>query len=206
MQRACRIAGKLASPCPTGAPGQSLASGAAGIALLHIERAATGTSGWQDAHAWLAEATRDPLSAGTSASLYHGAPAVAFTLHPASQAGYDTAHSILDKGVAALTRNRLTAAATRAERGERPALAEFDLISGLTGLGAHLWRHDPHGTLIREVLAYLVTLTEPGGGLPGWWTTSPARRTAPDPPGGHGNLGMAHGISVIFISRRELVT
>jgi lantibiotic biosynthesis protein len=97
--------------------------------------------------------------------------------------------------VTALTRNRLAAAASRIARGDRPALAEFDLIRGLTGLGAHLWRHDPHGDLITDVLGYLVTLTEPLDGLPGWWTASPARRGSTDPPGGHGNNGMAHGIT-----------
>jgi hypothetical protein len=83
----------------------------------------------------------------------------------------------------------------RLARGERPALAEFDLISGLAGLGAHLHRHCPEHHLLREILRYLVRLTEPVDGRPGWWCPSPPGRTAAWPPGGHGNNGMAHGIA-----------
>ncbi|WP_405152159.1 lanthionine synthetase C family protein [Sphaerisporangium sp. NBC_01403] len=188
------MAQQLREPRPVGTPAQSLSGGAAGIALLHIERAATGLAGWQDAHDWLAAATQDELSIGASACLYHGAPALAFALHPAHQPGYGPAQAVLDEGVAAVTRDRLNAAYQRLARGDRPALAEFDLISGLTGLGAHVWRRDPGGDLAKEVLAYLVALTEPVDGLPGWWTMSSARRAANEPLGGHGNNGMAHGI------------
>lgn len=140
-------------------------------------------------------ATRDELAAGKGASLYHGAPALAFALHPTPQACYQPTQALLDKAVATLTRDRLAAASRRMERGERPALAEYDLISGLTGLGAHLWRHAPGDDLIKDVLTYLIRLTEPIDGLPGWWTLSSAQRTAAAPPGGHGNNGMAHGIA-----------
>ncbi|WP_433519991.1 lanthionine synthetase C family protein [Nonomuraea sp. CA-143628] len=192
--RADAIARQLQTPSPAG-PLQSLSGGATGIALLHIERATTGSAGWQEAHDWLSAATRDDLIAGTGACLYHGAPALAFALHPAPHPGYRPAQAILDEAVAALTHERLAAASHRLARGERPALAEFDLISGLTGLGAHLWRHDPGGDLIKDVLAYLVRLTNPIDGLPGWWTLSSAQRGAAAPPGGHGNNGMAHGIA-----------
>lgn len=77
-------------------------------------------------------------------------------------------------------------------------LAEFDLINGLTGLGAHLLRRDPNGDLIRQVLEYLVRLTEPLGAAdrPGWWTDlARTSRRSTNLPGGHGNFGMAHGIS-----------
>lgn len=162
---------------------------------MHIERAVTGSAGWREAHDWLTLATRDDLTIGAGACLYLGAPALAFALHPAPHIGYRPSQAILDEGVAALTRDRLAAASQRMERGERPALTEFDLISGLTGLGAHLWRHDPSGDLVKNVLAYLIRLTEPIDGLPGWWTLSSAKRTAAAPPGGHSNHGMAHGIA-----------
>lgn len=48
---------------------QSLADGAAGAALLHLE-----TGDWPAAYATLREATAD------GASLFHGAPALAFVL------------------------------------------------------------------------------------------------------------------------------
>ena len=139
--------------------------------------------------------TRHELTVGAGACLYHGAPALAFALHPSLHPGYLPAQASLDEGVAALTRDRLAAASQRLERGAWPALSEFDLISGLTGLGAHLWRHDPSGDLVKDVLAYLVRLTEPVDGLPGWWTLSSAKRSAQAPPDGHGNNGMAHGIA-----------
>lgn len=194
-QRAQAVAHQLRTAHPLRSPGQSLSGGAAGIALLHIERATTGITGWQAAHDWLAAATRDDLTIGANAGLYHGAPALAFALHPARHTGYQPAQAALDEGVAAIIRNRLHAASQRLARGERPALTEFDLISGLTGLGAHLWRRDPNGDLLKEVLAYLVQLTEPIDGLPGWWTMSSANRSVEDPPGGHSNHGMAHGIA-----------
>ncbi|MEV6033542.1 lanthionine synthetase C family protein [Nonomuraea sp. NPDC052116] len=165
------------------------------MALLHIERATSGIAGWQQAHDWLTLATREELTIGANAGLYHGAPALAFALHPARHPGYRPAHEALDEAVAAIVRDRLAAASQRLGRGERPALAEFDLISGLCGLGAHLWRRDPGGDLVKGVLAYLVRLTEPVDGLPGWWTMSSAKRTTQAPPGGHSNHGMAHGIT-----------
>ena len=163
--------------------------------MLHIERAAAGLTGWQAAHDWLARAVGDGLSAGQDAGLFHGAPALAFALHAAPQPGYAPARRVLDEGVSVIIGDRLASAGLRLARGERPAVAEFDLIRGLTGLGAHLHRHCPEHHLLREILRYLVRLTEPIGGLPGWWTLSPPGRTAAWPPGGHGNNGMAHGIT-----------
>lgn len=171
-----------------------------GVALLHIERAATGLGGREVAHTWLAAAADGDVSAGAQATLFFGAPALAFALHAAADrpGRYERALEALDIRVAAITRRRLDQAHARIDRGDLPALAEFDLINGLTGLGAHLLRRDPHGDLIRQVLAYLVRLTEPLGAedLPGWWTDlAPTGRRATDLPGGHGNFGMAHGIS-----------
>ncbi|GLI00938.1 hypothetical protein Pa4123_62140 [Phytohabitans aurantiacus] len=101
--------------------------------------------------------------------------------------------------MATSTRRRLQHAHARIDRGQLPALAEFDAIRGLTGLGAHLLRSDPHGDLLRAVLNYLVRLTEPitdrGESVPGWWTRqAPSGRHSESFPGGHGNNGMAHGV------------
>ena len=80
---------------------------------------------------------------------------------------------------------------------------EFDLIRGLAGLGAyHLAAHPGH-EVTRDVLAYLVRLTEPipgaDGPLPPWWTdASTTGEPSPDFPGGHGNFGMSHGISAVL--------
>lgn len=170
------------------------------MALLHIERAAAGRGSWEVAHAWLVAAADRDVSAGAQTTLFFGAPALAFAVHAAADrpGRYERALESLDARVAALTRRRLDQAHARIDRGERPELAEFDLINGLTGLGAHLLRRAPNGALTGQVLAYVVRLTEPLGAddLPGWWTDlAPTGRRATDRLGGHGNFGMAHGIS-----------
>lgn len=178
-----------------------LASGAPGIALLHIERAHTGTGAWHTAHRWAAAMTRHPVNAHPHASsLYHGAPAVAFALHTASQPGYTPALDALDRNIATATEARLHAAHERIDRQDLPTLGEFDLIRGLTGLGAYLLHRHRRDDLLRDILHYLVRLTEPitthGQKLPGWWTHNrPADQPSATWPGGHGNLGMAHGIA-----------
>ncbi|MGH3791362.1 MAG: lanthionine synthetase C family protein [Pseudonocardiaceae bacterium] len=205
------IAHHLASPPPSPTAStatatgrrrpQSLAGGAAGIALLHIERARSGHGDWPTAHAWLSAAARDELSAGPNAGLYFGAPALAFVTHAAADQPrkYQRALADLDTSTAAITQKRLGKAHARIDRADRPVLAEFDLIRGLAGLGAYHLRRHPHHDITRAVLSYLVRLTGPlpsGDGLPGWWTeVSPNGGPSPDFPGGHGNTGMAHGIS-----------
>ncbi|GAB3454270.1 lanthionine synthetase C family protein [Actinophytocola sediminis] len=181
---------------------QSLGGGAAGVALLHIERARGGDGPWTTAHTWLAAATTDDLSVGANAGLFFGTPTLAFLTHAAAdQPGkLARARSTLDTATSTLTRIRLDAAHTRIDCGQRPTLAEFDLIRGLSGLGAYHLRHDPAGEFIKAVLSYLVRLTQPlpdaDDGLPGWWTDlAPNGARSPDFPGGHGNLGMSHGIA-----------
>lgn len=181
---------------------QSLAGGAAGIALLHIERARAGHGDWATAHAWLSAAVRDDLSAGPNAGLFFGVPTLAFVTHTAADRPGKLSGALadLDTSAAAVTRRRLDEAHARIDRADRPALAEFDLIRGLAGLGAYHLRRNPHHDLTRTVLSYLVRLTEPlpdrTDGLPGWWTDlAPTGHASPDYPAGHGNLGMSHGIA-----------
>ncbi len=95
---------------------------------------------------------------------------------------------------------RCAQARARLARGDLPALAEFDTIRGLAGLGSLLLRREPDGRALREVLAHLVRLTErvkhDGDLLPGWWTADgPSGKPDPRFPGGHGNNGLAHGIA-----------
>ncbi|CRK59226.1 Lanthionine biosynthesis cyclase LanC [Alloactinosynnema sp. L-07] len=178
---------------------QSLANGAAGIALLHIERARTGHGSPATAHAWLTAATAQGVHRGDQAGLFHGAPALAFATNLAAQAtgGYQHAHSDFAAATISITTTRLALAHARIDRGDTPALAEFDLIRGLTGLGAyHLTAHPDH-PITTAVLAYLVQLAEPHPtGLPGWWThLAPYGRRSHDYSDGHGNFGVAHGIA-----------
>lgn len=211
LTAATAIADRLADPhtVPAAAHGgrgrsrpQSLAGGAAGIALLHIERAHTGHGDWSTAHTWLAAAARDELSAGPNAGLFFGVPALAFVAHTATARPGTLTRALrqLDTSTTTLTRRRLDRAHARIDRGERAVLAEFDLIRGLSGLGAHHLRRHPDHDITRAVLSYLVRLTEPLPGssdeLPGWWAeVSPNGDPSPGFPGGHGNLGMSHGIA-----------
>ena len=180
--------------------GQSLGGGAPGIALLHIHRAQTGTGAWSTVQRWANAMTRQAVNVNPNASLYAGAPAVAYALHAADQPAYGPSLTVLDTHIGVLIRHRLDRAHQRITRRQLPVLREFDLISGLTGLGAYLLQGNHDTDLLREVLSYLVRLSETldhaGEALPGWWTSNgPDDRPSPDWPGGHGNLGMAHGIA-----------
>ena len=177
--------------------GQSLSGGTAGTCLLHIERARNGDDAelWARAHTALQVAVADGVSIASVACLYFGAPALSFVLHGAADhPGLDQALATVDAGTTAVTRRRLEDAHRRIDRRERPLLAEFDLINGLSGLGVVLRRRRNLG-LLRDVLDYLVRLTEPVDGLPGWWCPTGPHRNRPGPRGGHGNNGIAHGIT-----------
>ena len=98
-----------------------------------------------------------------------------------------------------MTRTRLHRAHDRIDAGRLPTLGEYDLIRGLTGIGAYLL-HRRSRTLLRDVLTYLVRVTQPlrteGHIVPGWWTANaPTDTPSPRWPGGHANLGLAHGIT-----------
>ncbi|MGH3720520.1 MAG: thiopeptide-type bacteriocin biosynthesis protein [Pseudonocardiaceae bacterium] len=184
--------------------GQSLSTGAAGVAVLHGARAHAGLGSWERVHAWLACATRENLTAGVGAGLWFGTAAVAFAVSTVVPPGqYPRVKTVLDAAVAKMVRARLDAASARMAAAVRPSLCEFDVVHGLAGLGAYLLRHDSGGELVRQVLAYLVELTEPvpaadqaAMSVPGWWTSGAPSGQPPDTfRGGHADLGMAHGIS-----------
>lgn len=182
--------------------GQSLAEGAAGLALLHLQ-----TGNWPAAYASLREATTGGVSIAEAASLFYGAPALAFVLADTDHPGLQHARAIAADGTAALTRQRLNTAHRRIDQQQQPHYAEYDLIRGLTGLGVTLRRLGTHDRLLRDVLDYLVRLTEPIAGLPGWWSYNGPERSQPPPPGGHANFGMAHGITgplaLLALTHRE---
>jgi hypothetical protein len=145
--------------------------------------------------------TREPVHAHPAVTnLFQGAPAVAYALHTAGHPAYRTALATLDHSIARLIRLRLDAAYRRIGDGRVAQAGEFDLINGLTGFGTYLMHRDHNHDLLREILAYLVWLTQPvqvgGETLPGWWATgSPDRRQSPRWDGGHAGFGIAHGIS-----------
>jgi hypothetical protein len=70
---------------------QSLAGGAAGIALLHVERARSGHGDWATARSWLAGAASGSTTAASNARLFFGVPALAFLFHIAAEPTATTA-------------------------------------------------------------------------------------------------------------------
>ncbi|MFE9926136.1 lanthionine synthetase C family protein [Streptomyces sp. NPDC005774] len=182
---------------------QSLADGAAGIGLLHVEMASRYGGSWRPAHRWITAAASGHISAADTTGLFLGAPAVGFlltTVPPPFQHLYDPARKTLHQHITELTHRRVDTALTRISSRNLPTFAEYDLLYGLTGIGAYLLRTAPEGTALERVLRYLVALTRPlasgGRGLPGWWVRhDPARGESPRFPGGHGNFGAAHGIT-----------
>jgi len=194
----------IVGPSPDGrTQPQSVAGGAAGIALLHIERAVAGHGDEATAHDWIRAAASEPISIGRNSDPFHGAPALAFMLHTArSLGGYRRARTSLEEATTALTRQRLAAAHARIDRHEPLTMYEFDLVHGLTGLALyHLHAHPDH-PVSHELVTYLDRITEPlgqGEARPPWWLPSGLGGTAhSDFPHGHGNLGVAHGISAVI--------
>jgi hypothetical protein len=144
---------------------QHLAYGPLGIALLHIERAASGLGPWQRAHDWLAAATAQPFTAGPHSHPFYGAPALAHVLACAADhqpGGYQRTLTALDAQITKDARRRLDTAHRRIDAGELPHLSEFDAIRGLTGYGAYLLRRDPTAPTVRAVLDYLALTARSG--------------------------------------------
>jgi hypothetical protein len=182
--------------------GQSLASGSAGVALLHVERARAGLASWQVAHTWLARSAAGALDGSLRAGLFFGVPAVAFAIADAAAdtGQYARALATLDQAVADTARRRVELAHRRIDSAQRPVPSEFDVISGLAGIGAYLLSRPEQADVFRAVLSYLVRLTEPLRGelaeLPGWWSrTGPDGQLSARLPYGHGGLGLAHGVT-----------
>ncbi|AZQ69888.1 hypothetical protein EKH77_00430 [Streptomyces luteoverticillatus] len=145
-----------------------LAAGAAGLALAYhqLDRCLPGR-GWKTlAEDYLAAVAREYERTGASAGLFGGAAGLALA---ARVLGHDlpTAHTHV-----------VTEASRRAkELGDDPPERALDLVSGLTGAGAHLLgRHHEPASLaaLRDVLTAL--------------TTAASRRPPPD-------CGVAHGVS-----------
>jgi hypothetical protein len=169
---------------------QALAEGRLGAALLPIER-----GDLTEARPLLAAAVGGGVSTGANASLFHGAPALEFVLSRAGQTDWRV-RAATDRVVAA----RLASARRRRESGRLPALAEFDLIQGITGLTALLLSREEPPPLAMDALGYLTSLQRPvtadGEELPGWW--SPGSPGHEEAPGGHANNGVAHGVAGIL--------
>jgi hypothetical protein len=99
-----------------------------------------------------------------------------------------------------MTRRRLAAAHARIEARQLSKSSEWNLVSGLSGIGTFLLERHTDSELLRDVLSYLVRLSEPltleGQRLPGWWCVPDrVRSTSVVPADGYVHTGMAHGLA-----------
>ncbi|MEW2390690.1 lanthionine synthetase C family protein [Streptomyces venezuelae] len=194
---------------------QSLADGHAGVALLLAALAHTDPDSARATHAHLTAAVTG-VARPAREGLYAGLPAVAFAARTAvtKPGEYAALLTKLDVQVALLARRLVEedaprlgprlAPGTTGTSGMRPAgarMAGYDVVAGLSGLGRLLLAAGPeHRETTELVLTHLVALThpvtEPGGRtVPGWWTADPILFSEPlGIPGGHFNVGLAHGI------------
>ncbi|WP_393073522.1 hypothetical protein [Streptomyces sp. LN704] len=110
-----------------------LGGGLAGTALY--ERVIAHTRGtWNAARAAAQAVTAQPLNGHPDeASLYRGVPAVAYALDFAKPPANSHTLAGLDAETVAIVAARLDAAQRRMDSGRPPRMAEYDLISGLTG-------------------------------------------------------------------------
>lgn len=177
-----------------------LGAGLAGNVLYEMV-AARSSGDWTAARAAAQAVAAGPLAAHPDeASLYRGVPALAYALHLAEPPAYARTIAELDAETIAFVAARLDAAQRRMDSGRPPRMREYDLISGLTGLGALLLQRERH-TALERILQYLVRLlTEPltvaGHQVPGWWTIDGPSGRPEDGTynGGHANFGIAHGM------------
>lgn len=192
---------------------QSLADGEVAGLVLAIEDALTSRGSWNEAEAAMSAAWGSGPDCSQQASLFAGAPALAFALDTAGihgRARWARALAVLDQALVDLVGARLVSAESRAAAGAPTRAGEFDLMDGMTGLAVVLLRRATHARAERTeeaglltdalagVLAYLVDRASDRVldqvRVPGWWTPEyepgPAGST---PLGGHADLGMAHG-------------
>lgn len=175
--------------------------GLAGTALYEMVLARN-HGDWAAGHAAAKAMNARPITAHPeTASLYRGAPAVAYVLHIAGHRAYERAVAELDAEVVAIVADRLNSAERRMDRKVPPLMREYDLISGLTGLGAYLLQRGRDHAL-EQVLRYVVrllteTLTVDGYQVPGWWAAAGLRDQPETGPlaMGHANFGIAHGVT-----------
>jgi lantibiotic biosynthesis protein len=197
---------KLQSKLPNGGPSWApygLAQGYAGLSLLfeQLDRCYPG-EGWHSvAHQYLEIAAHGAaIQTNLIASAFGGLGGLAFATWYLSRsaARYQNLLETLDRNL--ITRVKATIANLRDFHGG-VAVNVFDVVSGLSGLGAYLLCRldlkEPKSTVI-DLIHFLIELSEEEAGLPRWHT--PPHLSSQDDfmlqqfPNGYLNCGLAHGI------------
>ena len=178
-----------------------VAQGDAGLALTcsYLDACFPG-EGWDDTgHAYLTCAVEAAQGgADPPLGLFAGLAGLAFAARSLSRDGtrYRRLLETLDRTLCARV---LEPAAGLAGR-HGLAVSEFDLISGLSGVGGYLLTQggDPPGDIaLAAVLESMVALTEETDGVPHWYTPAhlmPDETMLEHYPQGNLNCGLAHGI------------
>jgi lantibiotic biosynthesis protein len=197
---AARAAAQSANPATREWEPCGVAQGFAGLALLagSMDECFPGESWDVVAHAHLERAARAATAPDAPTGIFSGLSGVAFATARLSRHGtrYRRFADLLDAELLP----RVHALAAAAPHDEPTGVAYFDIISGLSGVGASLLdgAHEPaRGAALRAVLGRLVALCEDDeDGRPRWWT--PAELLHPHSrvgcPYGNLNCGLAHGI------------
>jgi hypothetical protein len=180
-----------------------LAEGNAGLALMcgYLDRCLP-DEGWDvGAHKFLTAAARGAERASVlSAGAFSGLSGLAFAAASLARRGtrYQGLLAVLDAALQA----SITQSTARIRSAWRTGIAvsEFDVISGLAGIGAHLLLRAEEGAgsdALRDALACLTGLAESGQRVPRWWTPPHLmgdEAMAREHPAGNLNCGLAHGI------------
>jgi len=204
VQAAVRAAvGQTAFPRAVYWEPHGVAQGDAGLAIMcqYLDACFAG-QGWNVVgHEYLSRAARCAARAEhLSIGMFSGLAGLAFAAWSLSRNG---AHyqRLLTEVDAALVPRAVAAARQLTQQRHGVSVGTYDLISGLSGVGAYLLcrRDSPQGAdALREVLTALITLTGEQDGLPRWHTPFTAladEAMARDYPNGNLNLGLAHGIA-----------
>jgi len=178
---------------------QSLDTGLPGHVLVAVEHAVREVCPRDEVRQLLRGIAAAPVDASPHAGLFYGAPAVAFVLHAASTSGQlraTTTAAALHAHVRRIVHQKLEVAGVKERAGQPLTFRDFDLFYGLTGLGLLLLRTAPEDDALDRVLRYIshlaLTRESHPQAVPGWWVAHDPDAVAPT-PGGHANLGMAHG-------------
>ena len=178
-----------------------VAQGDAGLALFfgYVDQCFPG-EGWDAvAHRYLTAAARGAERGILPLGIFGGLSGLAFAASRLSRAGtrYQRLGATLD---AALAPQAAAAAAGLSRQGGGVPVATFDVIAGLSGVGAYLLeRRELPGPApaLERVVKSLVELTGNDDGLPRWYTPPQFladEETAAQYPNGNLNCGLAHGI------------
>ncbi|MFE1755525.1 lanthionine synthetase C family protein [Streptomyces anandii] len=180
----------------------SLAYGFPGVTLLYAELGHHDPYFRDVAHEYLRAAAPHAIRAPVGGGLYSGLTSFAFSARIAAHRPKD--YSVLRARADTRVGNFASQYSSQYKRAladgsQARAFHSFDVINGMSGVGRHLLRSGPEQTsAVKAILEYLIELTVPrsrhDGLLPGWWVDH-GMNIGEDIPGGHGNFGLAHGVS-----------